>query len=362
MAGLEGFAYYKTITISNTNVDADLANFPVYVPIINDADIGGHCVGTNGYDVQFANADNSETLTFERIYWNNPAGTANGDFYVLVNPVDHDADTVIRCYYGKAEETNHSSPENTFSTTNGWAAVWHLEESGNPYLDASSNDNDSVGGTYPTQVDGKVGKGQDFDKGSSEYIQIANSASLMFDEDDDMTVSVWLKGESFVADWIIWCRGEDNQGYHLVIPTYEEYAWARFYIQDNEAHGKTYDNDLTNFIPGTWYHVVARIDRDSSTGFQIAVNGEFNEGTDPTGVGNLSHSNPLYLGCKLGVQNFFNGILDEIRISRTLRNNAFIKFEYFNSHDGHATGNELNWVSETPISGPAEPIYLIWTK
>ena len=65
MAGLSGFGYYKTITISTTNVDADLTNFPVYIPIVNDADIGGECLAT-GYDIQFADSD-PEPFCFEHI-------------------------------------------------------------------------------------------------------------------------------------------------------------------------------------------------------------------------------------------------------------------------------------------------------
>jgi hypothetical protein len=102
MAGLSGFSYYKTITISKTNVSADVNNFPVFIPIVSDADIGAAC-RADGFDVQFANADNSAALTFERLTgFAVASGEASGDFYVLVPTVTTADDTVIRCYYGNA--------------------------------------------------------------------------------------------------------------------------------------------------------------------------------------------------------------------------------------------------------------------
>ena len=353
MAGLEGFAYYKEITISNTNVDADIANFPVYVSVVNDTDIGGHCIGTNGYDIQFANADNSETLTFERIYWNNPAGTANGDFYVLVNPVDHDANTVIRCYYGKSGETDHSSPENTFATTNGWVAVWHLEEASNPYLDATSNNHDSTAGVYPDRAAGKIGYGQDFDDADSELISIPDADDLDLAL-SDITITAWMyQSVTSNHNIIFGKRGLMYPGYRIYLN--DSPAILRVDIGDSNGN-IVLDSDSIVYADN-WYHVGLSADRDSTTGLHPIFNGvREREGSNITGIGDISSSEAFKIG-----QDCY-GIIDEVRVSNILRSDAWLKFEYYNSHDGHAVGNELSWGGETPISGPAEPIYLIWTK
>ena len=52
---LAGWAYRKAITISNANVDADLTNFPLFVKINADADIGAGALA-NGYDIRFTAA------------------------------------------------------------------------------------------------------------------------------------------------------------------------------------------------------------------------------------------------------------------------------------------------------------------
>jgi len=363
MAGLEGFAYYKEITISNTNVDADIANFPVYVSVVNDTNIGGHCVGTNGYDVQFANADNSETLTFERIYWNNPAGTANGDFYVLVNPVDHDANTVIRCYYGKNGESDHSSPENTFATTNGWAAVWHLEEAGVSYLDATPNNNDSDASTDPAQITGKVGHGQDFTAASSQYIRFPDSDSLEV-ASSDFTITCWFYLKSNIPggdERSIFHKGGNSTDYYKL----NLQSWTsqnRLWLDIKDDADLVLSTHTTNLNTGTWYYGAVQVDRDVSDGARITVDATSELSGDPTVLGNITNSSQAYLARNYGYGTYSDIYIDEYRFSKVLRSNAWIKFEYYNSHDGHAAGNELSWGSETPTAGPAEPIYLIWTK
>jgi len=32
---------------------------------------------------------------------------------------------------------------------------------------------------------------------------------------------------------------------------------------------------------------------------------------------------------------------------------AWVKFEFYNSHDGHAAGNEISWEEETATAGAA---------
>ena len=351
MAGLSGFSYYKAITISTTNCDADLTNFPVYVPIVNDADIGGECLAT-GYDIQFADATNDNVLTFERLAgFAVASGQANGDFYVLVPTVAGAADTVIRCYYGKAGATDVSSPENTFLAANGWSAVWHLEESGNPYLDATSNNNDSTGGTYPDQATGKIVKAQDFDSANTEFIQINDNSSLDFGDTDDMTMTAWIKMET-LASWNIACKwgagGEIFIFYGLSTIFDDPVCRAKLELGDGADFAAVTDYDH-GMAAGTWYHIAGRLDENNSEGLNIFTDGVKRSGfADPTSVGSMVNAAELIIGARdLYGTNPYNGLIDELRVFKGLLSDAWIKFEYYNSHDGHAAGNELTWGAET---------------
>lgn len=341
MAGLSGFSYYKTITISNANVTADVANFPIYVPIVNDTDIGGHANGTNGFDVQFSNSDNSAVLSFERIYWNNPAGTANGDFYVLVPLVTTAAATVIRCYYGKAGESDLSAPTTVFNKdTNNWVAVWHLEESGSGYLDATANNNDSNAQTAPTRATGRAGYGQDFTRASSHYIRVATSTSLDIGT-SDFTVSWWLNKHDTTDDAVI--SKMDGNG------------WSQFQGASGSGYKSTcdiYDPDDSycesiEVSLNVWHHIAFSCDRDNASGFIPYADGIAGTATDPTAsVSTLASGEPLYLGCHYGASYFLDGVLDEVRVSNTVRSAAWIKLEAKNMEEGHAAGNELTWGGE----------------
>ena len=338
MAGLSGFSYYKEITISNGNVDGDLTNFPVFIPIVADADIGAKC-RADGFDIQFANADNSESLTFERLPGFAVAGgAASGNFYVRVPIVDHDAATIIRCYYGKADATDVSSPENTFDTANGWGAVWHLEENGNPYYDATANDNDSTAGTYPDRATGKMSYGQDFELDSSEYISFPSTASLNLGT-SDFTMSFWFKPETVVGAMIT--KQYSATPYYYLWCNAGGYVQARIHDGTNTVYQNCHPS--ITITAGEWYHLYVTVDRDSATGFTFVVNNIGNGNADPRAVLTLDNDNALVMG---KTSYFFDGIIDEVRINKTYLGVAWGKFEYYNSHDGHAAGNELTWGAE----------------
>jgi len=359
MAGLSGFSKYKVITISNTNVDADLSNFSAYVPIVNDADIGAIC-RADGYDVQFSNSDNSEVLSFERLPgFSVSGGQANGDFYVRVPTIYGSSDTTIRCYYGKADATDASSPENTFRTADGWVAVWHLEEAAAPYLDATGVNNSNTAGNDPVRIEGKIKYGQDFEFDLDQDIVIPSHSSLKLGT-VDFTISMWANVESVPE----WCAMLGNA-------TWGTLGWA-VWVRD-DPHFRFIMHDGVDKVEifmaagtlGQWRHVAVRCDRDVAAGLYMVLDGTQSSDSNPTAVGDMGgNTNDHAIGNWYGgtTGNEFDGKLDEVRISNIDRGLSWIKFEYYNSHDGHAAGNELSWGSETPTAGPAEPIYLIWTK
>jgi len=355
MAGenwLTGWGHRKQITISNTNVDADIASFPVYVPIVSDTDIGGVCESDGG-DIRFTTSDGSTELSYEKVYFAVATGAANGDFYVLVNPVDHDANTLIYCYYDKNSQTTSSAPATVFNTTNGWVGVWHLEEdiSSTVALDATSNDNDSVGTSMqkPERVSGLSGYAQDFDSTNSEGIKIADSASLDIGT-SDITISCWSKRESSASIMYLFSHQDTDasEGY-ILFGSNSNPSYARFIIEDADA--ASYCSTATSLADGSWCHVAVTVDRDNSDGMVPYINGTAGTDSDPTGAADtIASTNFFYIGCDYGTGNFWNGLIDEVRISNIVRSAAWMKFEYKNMEEGHAAGNELTWAAEEDAS------------
>lgn len=343
---LADFAHRKKITISNTNVDAELANFPVHVSIVNDADFD-NCQA-DGDDIIFTDSEGTE-LYFELNSATLSVGSGTeADFYVLVPIVDADAPTEIYCYYENpgASKSAYSDPTKVFDTTNNWVAVWHLEESGSGYLDATGNDNDSVAQVAPTRVTGKVGYGQEFS--NAEYIEIADSASLDIGT-ADFSFSCWVQKTGDGVDYVFAHRN-DASGAGLALNFAYGVDPDRLVctIEDADNVGVSCSISPSDIAYNTWYHLAFTCDRDNTDGFVAYKNGTSRGDVDPTPAQlSLASSRPAYIGKgPYDTTYYLTGILDEIRISNVVRPAAWAKFECLNMDDGHAAGNEITWGAE----------------
>jgi hypothetical protein len=116
-----GWAYFKTITISNANVGSDLENFPLYVGVSGDSDLGAACQ-SSGYDIRFCDASGN-VLSHEREAFSVSNGAATGDFWVLVPTISSSSSTVIKMYYGNSSAEDGSSPASAW--TSNYLSVWH---------------------------------------------------------------------------------------------------------------------------------------------------------------------------------------------------------------------------------------------
>lgn len=354
MAGLTGFSYYKTITISNTNVSADIINGIAYIPIVNDADIGGHCLAS-GFDIQFSNSDNSTVLTFERLAGFAVAGgQANGNFYVLIPTVTTAATTVIRCYYGNAGASDVSSPENTFATANGWTGVWHMEEAPVSVKDATSNNVDVTSVTSdPASVTGLVANGVDFDTDDNMIIQDACPTLLL----NTGSIEFWYKQTGAMPQ------------YGRFLSSAANIFWIAKRTTGTTQISFTLGTEFRNFTitslwDGAWHHCMFtwtwRTNGTSGT-IKFYHNG-VQEGGDQTNWSvwpNLAAEDFIFSG--VDANYMCCGILDEVRIANAVQTVAYATFTYYNSHDGHAAGNELTWGTETSLLPPWIPKVIMVT-
>jgi len=340
-----GFAHRKTITISNTNVDADLANFPVYITIVNDTNFDS--CQADGDDIIFTDTEDND-LYFELLYISVGSGT-EADFYVLVNPVKTASNTEIYCYYenGSATKSSYNDPTKVFDTANGWAAVWHLEESSNPYMDATASNADSTAGTYPSRATGKVGYGQNFVAASSQYISIPDNAALDFGT-GDFSFSCWIKTAASGNPPIIGKNILDSPKWYFLTTDDQEYTGVVIYAGIRAGASERIVTGTTVFSRNAFHHLGWCVDRDNAAGLCGFVDG-VKDGTtgDPTAAnGSLDNASAIVINSDEGGW-YGNGIIDELWAYKGLLSDAWYKFNFYNSHDGHAAGNELSWGSET---------------
>ena len=76
-----------------------------------------------------------------------------------------------------------------------FVGVYHLNEisDGTPdeFEYVSGNGNDGVGVGFPTQVDGKIGKAQDFDN-TDDYVHVTGGMGTF----SNLTLEAWVKRDS----------------------------------------------------------------------------------------------------------------------------------------------------------------------
>jgi len=356
MAWLGTWKKRKSITIDHLKIDADLVYFPVAVIVDGDTDFFGELTSdADKLKVAFTKSDEITQLYFECEHFD--AANQKAVYHTSKSDwtISSASDTVFYIYFdsSKADNTTYGNTTGNSPATNVWDSnfkgVWHLSESSAPYKDATSNGNDSQSGTYPTQVDGKVGKGQDFERDNSQYIDYGNPTALQITGAICGEALVKLETAGTTKTPIIskWDSLSGNYRGYLM-----DYAQERFriIISDNgyfqTAH---YSRRLSNnpVSTGIWYHVSWVFKADGSSYPDIYVNGALDNGT-ADGTTNLTSIFNTPASFKQGRydNDYADGVLDEIRVSNIARSAAWIKATY------HSLFNTLlTWGSlETMIS------------
>ncbi len=322
--------YRKAVTISHLNVGSTLTNFPAKVEIAADTDIGAHAK-SDLTDLRFTLSDYKTILPAERETGAIATGSASGIFWVQVPSILSTADTVIYVYYGNTSASAQTSPSSVWDSN--YKGVWHLGESANPYNDSTTNNNVSTSGTYPSQSDAIIGKGQSYAKASSQYISIPNSASL--NPTAAITAQIWFKPVASTAPYMLFAKGDQ----------------PRIYVNDNS--GNVYCNITINGISlglgpftatmGSWNSIGIRYD---GANVQVYVNG-LASGSPTAATGSITtNANPLTIGSQ-GAVYYYNGLLDEFKISDSARSADWIKFEYYNQKD---TAGQLTFGAQTTVN------------
>lgn len=191
----------------------------------------------------------------------------------------------------------------------GLVSYWRLGEVSGSRSDAvGSNtlaDNNTV-----TQADGKLGKAAQFTAANSEYLSIADNASLSTG-DIDFTFCAWVYADSLAADRII--IGKTN------LSTLGEYFLAfsnssgrfRFAIQ-NAGTFVTVDATILGApSTATWYFIVGWHDSVANT-----VNIQVNNGTADSGTTGATvpadSAQPFHIGADSTPTTFWNGRVDAV--------------------------------------------------
>jgi hypothetical protein len=191
-------------------------------------------------------------------------------------------------------------------------------------FDSTANDNNGQAyGNLKMNVTGKIDGASKFD-GVNSYIDFGNGDSLkgMI----ALTIEAWVKpdllppgGTGIVAKWNSWAAGSGGS-YILWQGSAGTVGWG---VITETSTAYFYNTSVLQ--PGQWYHLVGTYDGSQ---IRLYINGAL-AGTPTSITGSIASTNdPCYVGRY--TTPYFNGTIDEVRISNVSRSADWILTEYNN--------------------------------
>jgi hypothetical protein len=339
-----GWSYRKSITINHSQVAGNLSNFPVLVGMV-DSDLASKAQ-SDGDDILFVDGDGVANRLFHEIEL---FDDSSGELIIWVNvpSVTDTEDTVLYIYYGNSDCGNQEYPD--FVWDSDYCGVWHLDD----FEDSTINGNDGV--NYDTDdCTGVIGNAKDFDDSANDYISVGDMSEPADGSNSIATFEAWINPDILGKTRTIISKLDtifepDKRAYKFEIL---KTGKIRFSAQSGTWHPDdriirfTTDNDLVT--TNNWNHVVCVIDLSDRENSKIYYNGEEQSyeilllGSPPTHFYDINLEERFgYLAQESGSV-FYDGSMDEIRISKIYRNAEWILTQYNNQN------NVLNFLSIGP--------------
>jgi hypothetical protein len=330
----------KAITIDHTKVSgsSSLSNFPMLFSL-TDANLrtvpnGGATGKNDGTDLLFTSSDGMTKLDDELESYN--PGTGNVIAWVRIPTLSNTTDTVIYLYYGNASAIDQQNKTGVWDSN--YQGVYHLPNGSSlSVTDSTSHNNGGVdhGATAaPAEIDG----GASFNSASSQYVDFGNPSSLQIT--GALTIEAWVKFTGSFRNGIypgILSKFSNSpyNGYELVLAANDAGALSnKLYLQ--VANGGTLYTAFANnaIAANTWYHVVAVY--NGSVG-NIYINGSAQSSSFSASSAIGATSGNLHLGhLSAESSHFWDGLIDEARVSNVARSADWIATEY-NNHSSPST-------------------------
>lgn len=349
-------------TLRKTHVLASLkpqpssfSNFPIYVEV---SGLNGKALST-GNDIIFVASDHSTLLKHDLEDYDNGTGIVKA--WVKIPTLTKGTNLDIYCYYGNSSiVTPQEDPTNVWDSN--YLSVWHLDSD---LEDSTSNNNDGTAqGGGVGEISGKLAGAREFD-GSNDYMSTTNQidgSTLL-----NCTVECWFRtsvAEGFpIVSWESSQTGTGSADWDLQLYVGTDAdvyfgCWTGSVVQAADALG-TYND-------GNWHHAVGVLD-DSGNLVRIYVDGYERATTTYTAV--VTGNRYFRLGsykCEFwpnGADGYFDGDIDETRISNIVRTAKWITTEYNNQNNPstfYTIASEEHGEEPSSITNPVTLIEVAW--
>jgi tetratricopeptide (TPR) repeat protein len=325
------FKYYKEIIIDHNQVNGtgDHKNFPVLISIF-DTDLYDD-VQSNGNDIAFAN--DTAWLDHEIELFDQTFNTSHAKLvaWVRIPTLSVTIDTVFRMYYGNLTMDSRQNPEGVWDGN--YYAVYHMNQdpSSTSVLDSTANNYDLTPGpgfTSGDLVEGVIGKAIKFDSTdypSSEYLEMTSGFS---NPTSSLSLEMWFRPQLYsVYQRYFTATGARPD----IIFNWSNTIYSRVknHLGDTSNIECTFDGWKDQF-----YHLVMAWEGGSVGRKRCYLNGSLNiDEFDTNALGNSSSWTAYAIGTDLDYTDVINAIIEEFRITSSVRSPGWFKTEYNNQYD-----------------------------
>ncbi len=305
--------YRKKFTTNSAKVSGTShTDFPIAVVHPADSDFYSKC-RSDGYDILFTSSDGTTKLDHEierfetdgtLLAWvrvPSLSGSSNQDFYM---------------YYGYASATDQSNMGGTWNA--GFQGVYHLSEASGQAKDSSGNGNHlNVTGSPTRQATSVLGECVDI-TGSGQYFRAATTS--VHNITGDITVSAVTKCDNVTKGHQAIAGKGDNQ--YMVRIDLSCDCYQIFTYDGDWQNAKANSSATTN-----WTHIAGRVDNSFLTFCENGV-----QATDTATQGISADTGAYFqIGTNYDYSSrWFDGKIDEVRVSNVPRSNDWLKTEYEN--------------------------------
>ncbi len=349
--------YRNKITIDHTKVpNTDQSYFPVLInSTYTDWKVtgsGGHVGQLDGGDILFTSSDGTTKLDHEIEKYDQTTGELVA--WVEVPAVSNATDTDIYIYYGNATAVDQWNVSETWDEggDSNYVAVWHLNESSDAHSDATGNGYNSTAITVTQQgADiGRIDGADDFD-GDDDYVtfgDLLNFASTNF------TIEIWFKAatidtldqNTFISKW---GSVSENRDFRFEIdgPGSDNINFAIYDV----TNGYKQLSGGSPLTPGNWYYAAVTIDWAEDDAY-LYLNGGVDDSEVNTWTwARVDGASEVAIGKRIddSPYQWFDGIIDEVRISTTARSADWIATCY-NNQDSPSTFYSVGTIEEQTLN------------
>jgi hypothetical protein len=339
--------YRIKLSFKNSESSTNLIDFQVLVVLSSSVDPQLYS-RTSATDIRFY--DGSTLLPKDTDVWN-----SGGISYVWVKVPQIDAGSntdYIYAYYGCSGPSNPDSPTSVWPIDQ-YAMVLHLKEASGTRADSTSNGNGGTPTSVTKATSGQINGADRFD-GTSSYITVPDASSLDFGT-SSFSYSFWfysMRGLGYTQDMLDKKGGaaaDDTPGYKVLSATDDTSGFSSS-LGDPTGNGvATVRVDTGSRHLNAWTMMTVVINRDvTPKTLTIYINRAVIEsGTRPnpgtiTNVLSVDNGYPLRLGAQSTTGSttptrWFQGYLDEVRVSKVARSVDWIKADYDSTTNNFVT-------------------------